>query len=445
MPPQPRQLMVHINHHVVGCLSEVGNVWAFQYDPAWLAYKDAFPLCPTLPLQTERHLDGASLRPVQWYFDNLLPEETPRLLLAEDAKVPVADAFGLLEYYGEESAGSLTLLPPGVPVPEGGEPQLLDDASLTRRIENLPRVPLSHGSPKRMSLAGAQHKLPVVYKDDVLYEPAGASMSTHILKPNHDDVNRYSHSVINEWFVMSLAGRLKRTQMTVPAVYRHYSPLPVYLVERFDRRVRGGIWEREHIIDGCQVENLAATYKYTHANLERFASYVEHSRKKGVTQLKLFEWLVFNVLVSNTDAHLKNVSFFTRPDELELTPAYDLLCLAVYATPGYLEKAGPTDWKSCTMAWPLADGVVRLEQMNRQVLLDAAEKLGLTATVARVLLDNLVGQIFEAAKELYEEMQEKNKRLREQRPELAAILNGEERLVRTIVHVVIREMAEQLA
>jgi serine/threonine-protein kinase HipA len=45
-------------------------------------------------------MDGATQRPVQWYFDNLLPEEGQRSLLAADATIDKADAFGLLAYSG---------------------------------------------------------------------------------------------------------------------------------------------------------------------------------------------------------------------------------------------------------------------------------------------------------------------------------------------------------
>src|SRR5208283_2238955 len=68
------------------------------------------------PLDKESHIsqeplvDSSSKRSVQWYFDNLLPEESARDLLAKEAKIDVADAFGLLAYYGAESAGSLTLV-----------------------------------------------------------------------------------------------------------------------------------------------------------------------------------------------------------------------------------------------------------------------------------------------------------------------------------------------
>lgn len=444
MPTQTRQLMVYINHQLIGRLDEADNVWAFQYDPGWLSLDSAFPLSPHLPLQPEKQRDGATRRPVQWYFDNLLPEEAHRKALARDAKLNDNDAFGLLQHYGEESAGSLTLLPEGAAVPAGGTQRLLDDANLSRRIKNLPRLPLSHEAPKRMSLAGAQYKLPVVYHHGVLYEPEGAALSTHILKPNHEHP-AYPHSVINEWFVMSLARRLRNTRMTVPAVYRHYTPQPVYLVERFDRMTKHGICQRLHIIDACQLDNLAAAYKYSQGNLTRLQRIAQHCRSQAQSRLKLFEWLVFNVLVGNTDGHLKNLSFFISNTGVELTPSYDLLSEAVYETRGIVEGAGPMDWKASNMAWPLENGVQRLAQISPAVLITAGETLGLPTSVAAKVLKNLQGQIVGQASQLYDEMQAENASLRQHSAELATRLNGEEQLVRTITHVIIREMAQQLA
>lgn len=107
-----RALLASINQAAVGTLQEDGGLWRFQYTSSWLGNSEAFALSPHLPLTAEPLLDGASERPVQWYFDNLLPEETQRVLLAGDAKLDAADAFGLLAWYGAESAGSVTLSPP---------------------------------------------------------------------------------------------------------------------------------------------------------------------------------------------------------------------------------------------------------------------------------------------------------------------------------------------
>lgn len=69
------------------------------------------------------------------------------------------------------------------------------------------RTLIAYLNDKRMSVAGAQHKLPVVYRDDELYEPVGREPSTHILKPDHQS-DDYPASVINEYAMQRLAARL---------------------------------------------------------------------------------------------------------------------------------------------------------------------------------------------------------------------------------------------
>ncbi len=103
-----RSLNVWINQTQVGVLRESNGLWAFCYSRQWLDAPLAHPLCPLLPLQAEEHFDGATTRPVQWYFDNLLPEEGQRHLIAKAAGAAIEDAFTLLQHFGAESAGSLT-------------------------------------------------------------------------------------------------------------------------------------------------------------------------------------------------------------------------------------------------------------------------------------------------------------------------------------------------
>ena len=226
-----RSLRALINQTEVGTLQEVDGLWRFRYTDTWLKDERRFALSPHLTLSPEALVDGASRRPVQWYFDNLLPEEGQRLLLAGDARLEAADAFGLLAWYGAESAGSITLLSPDAGLPTDEPLCPLPDKALEERIRGLPKAPLTHAALKRMSLAGAQHKLAVVFQGGALFEPAGSTPSTHILKPDHPD-DDYLHSVINEWFVTRLA---KRVGLDVPEVHRRYVPSPVYLIDRFDR------------------------------------------------------------------------------------------------------------------------------------------------------------------------------------------------------------------
>ena len=431
-----RTLLAWIDDQQIGILSDHDGIWSFRYVPGWLEAPGRFALCPDLPLQAGEHQDGSTRRPVQWYFDNLLPEEGQRILLASSARVDGADAFGLLGHYGAESAGSLTLLPPGAEHAEGGL-RPLSDASLSTRIAAMPSVPLVKGALKRMSLAGAQHKLAVVLQDGQLFEPSGRTPSTHILKPDHPHPS-YAHSVINEWFVMMLARRLG---MAVPKVERRYVPQPVYLIERFDRQQNAEGWRRLHSIDACQVLGLSAAYKYLEGSVGRLEQLARTCRSSAVARTALFQWLVFNVLVGNTDAHLKNLSFLVSPVGIQLAPFYDQICTAVYDTPAFEQSRWPA---ATTLAWPL-EGRTRISEINRHCLLEAGEAMRIKpATVAR-LLDSLKGKIAGEARALYAQVERENASLSAQRPELAATFAGELRCLRAILHVVIAEQVARLS
>lgn len=431
-----RSLRALINQTEVGTLQEVDGLWSFTYSEAWLNDGQGFALSPHLPLRAAPQLDGATQRPVQWYFDNLLPEEGQRRLLAGDARLDAADAFGLLAWYGAESAGSITLLPPETELPGNEGLRPLPDNALEERIRQLPKAPLTHAAIKRMSLAGAQHKLAVVLQDGALFEPAGSTPSTHILKPDHPD-DDYRHSVINEWFVMRLA---KRLGLEVPEVHRHYVPSSVYLIDRFDRVHGGTGWQRRHVIDACQLLGLDRSFKYSQGSMENLAALAKACRSPAVARTRLFGWLVFNVLIGNSDAHLKNLSFLVSHEGVQLAPFYDLLSVACYDTPAFDKKAWP---EQSQLAWPIL-GVSHFSDIRRELLLEAGAALNLGKGTAERILESLRGRIIADAEALYADVEAENARLIAARPELGVPLTGETRCLRAIQHTVIKEMARQL-
>jgi serine/threonine-protein kinase HipA len=431
-----RSLTAWINLTPVGALQEMGGLWSFTYSDEWLKNPQRYALSPHLPLSTEVLLDGASQRPVQWYFDNLLPEEGQRVLLAREARLDVADAFGLLTFYGAESAGSLTLLPTGV-VPLPTQPlHPLSDQMLHQRIQQLPKAPLTQGALKRMSLAGAQHKLAVVLHDNDLFEPAGETPSTHILKPDHPD-DDYLHSVINEWFVMRLA---KRLGLDVPEVHRRYVPSPVYLIDRFDRVKNANLWQRRHVIDACQLLGLDRSFKYHQGSMENLAALANACRSPAVARSRLFAWLIFNVLVGNSDAHLKNLSFTVSHEGIQLAPFYDLLCVAGYDTPAYNKNLWPAQTQ---LAWPVL-GIQRFCDIDRQLLLNAGAALNLARATADRVLESLRSRIMHEANTLYAEIEAENAIIERTRPQLAAIMISEAHSLRVTLHAVIKDMTARL-
>jgi len=414
-----RKLEVFINDQHVATLRDDAGVWSLEYTSEWAERSDGYDLSPALPRNKGAIVDGSSQRPVQWFFDNLLPEEHARELLASDARIAFADAFGLLGYYGAESAGAITLLDDGEQVRlQGLKP--LSDSQLSERIGNLPRVALTTGAPKRMSLAGAQHKLPIVMIDGVLSEPVGCTASTHILKPDHPQRELYDATAVNEWFVMSLAQAMK---LDVPPVALRRVPEPVYLIERFDRRLRQGELERLHVLDACQLLTLDKSFKYQQATVQTLLKILARVRNVAQTRMRLFRWLVFNILVGNNDAHLKNLSFHVQADACYLAPHYDLLCTAVYG-----ETSAP--WLDAELVWK-PDGVRTHAEVTRNSVLSLGEAIGIPSTLGKKIVDELATVIESRARELLQ-------------AHVHTLTAGEARLVRRIVHGVIRDMALRL-
>lgn len=445
-----RQLEARINDDLVGVLREANDLWQFEYDAVWQANLKGLDLSPALPRTQQLHADGATHRPVQWYFDNLLPEEAMRTVLAKEAEIDAEDAFGLLAFYGSESAGSLVLNNPASPfsLVHGLKPLALAD--LNRRIRNLPRESLTHDAPKRMSLAGAQHKLLLIFRRGELFEPLPGTPSTHILKPNHQGAE-YPASVMNEFFVMRLA---QAVGLDVPPVYRQYAPEPVYIVERFDRMPPAGMKldqadpdaiRRRHVIDTCQLLNKSRNFKYTGANLTALNEAIALCRAPAAARMHLFRWLLFNALIGNGDNHLKNISFLVSEEGIGVAPAYDLLSTAVYDTKVIADATAR--WPDTPLALTIGTAT-RFSDIRRPHLLEAGEMLGLAGTTVEREIERM-GKVIpvkadvlsEAIQAGFEKAYANSLDIETARRNFA----GELRLLLAIRKVIVADMCRQIA
>lgn len=439
-----RSLSVSTNGREIGSLLEQDGIWTWVYETSWLQAPDAFPLSPALPLSAQHMRDGSTHRTVQWYFDNLLPEEQMRELLSQEQNVGASDAFGLLERLGAESAGSLVLLPPGGPEPERGD-QALTLEELSARIQNLPRASLTSRSPKRMSLAGAQHKMVVLFNPETgeLREPLRASPSSHILKPNSRS-EQYPHSVVNETFTMRLARQLG---LNVPAVHRLYLPEPVYIVERFDRAwdAEAKTWARRHAIDACQLLDQPAVFKYRNANLDTLTRLIHLCRSKAAARMAVFRWLLFNTLVGNSDSHLKNISFLVSHEGVQIAPFYDLLCTAVYHARMY--AGDQAIWPDEPLAIPIVEAAV-FGDVTRDKLVRTGVALGLAPAAATREVAKMVLQMPLAADALLSAMErefEAFKAVSTQPETMRTIQGAEAHLLRGVRKLVIADMLKRVA
>ncbi|WP_250656152.1 HipA domain-containing protein [Alkalimarinus coralli] len=419
-----RSLGVWFNNVLVGHLIEENNIWSFQYDNSWVDSQIGFDLSPSLLRSDKFILDGSTTRPVQWFFDNLLPEEQARDLIAKDQKFESSDSFSMLAHFGYESAGALTLLAEGETVAEQGEIPL-SESELSERIKKLPRTPLASTAAKRMSLAGAQHKLPLIYRNGALFEPTGNTVSSHILKPDHQDTDDYPHSVANEWFVMQLA---KRVGLDVPETYYRQVPEPIYLIERFDRVAsEEGTLLRRHTMDGCQLLSIYGKDKYAGSTIDNLNKIIDLCRTKATAKQRLFKWMLFNTVIGNADAHLKNLSVFCEPEGMTVTPHYDLLSTTSYAEIG--------QWGEDELSWQLG-GATYFKEVRSSHFINFGEQINLKRPFINRTISYLLKKIETESASLLKQTEEMTGDEK--------MSPGELRHLRTIVFGVIKDMLNQL-
>ena len=315
------------------CTDRVGQLWLdngrrfiFKYDQNWLDSEQAVPLSLTLPLRPEVFFDDQA-RP---FFTNLLPESDLRRLIANRLGLSEQNDFALLEAVGGECAGAVSVLPAGIPLQGEGSYGILDDEALNVLVAELPKRPMLAGEQGiRLSLAGAQNKLPVFFDGKQIGLPMGTAPSSHILKP---PIQNYPDSVQNEYFCMQLA---LRVGLPVPTTSILRKQQLLYLVERYDRRrMPNGKLMRLHQEDFCQALGILPDQKYEKEggpNLKQCFALLRHASVLPAADIRaLLQWVVFNYLIGNADAHGKNISLLLTEQGPALAPFYDLMSTAVY-------------------------------------------------------------------------------------------------------------------
>ena len=99
-----RKLQVFVHGAHAGDLRNMSGVWSFCYARTWAIGADCFALSPGIPLQKKPIVDSGTIRPVQRYFENLLPDDRALASLAELAHADTADSFSILAYCGAKPA-----------------------------------------------------------------------------------------------------------------------------------------------------------------------------------------------------------------------------------------------------------------------------------------------------------------------------------------------------
>ena len=186
---------------------------------------------------------------------------------------------------------------------------------------------------KRIAVTGVQPKLSLT-----LQKEKGAARLTivglwgeYILKPQHE---RYPWMPETEDLTMHLASVFKLTTCGHCLIRTSGGEL-AYIARRFDRR--GG--QKIHVEDFCQLSEFLTEQKYKGSYEKAGKLVLKYCTNRGLDALTYFELVLFSFLTGNNDMHLKNFSLVHGEGDIRLSPAYDLLNVAL-VNPADQEELG---------------------------------------------------------------------------------------------------------
>lgn len=330
-----RNLNIYLGKKNIATLTLIDDQLYWKYDATW--QQTGYAVSPHLPLWGE-----IPTLNVQRFLRNLLPEGNGLEELIRSFHLSKYNTFGLICALGMDTPGALMMLASEQSLPTQPSFRIITADELEQRLDTRDEFGLIiwDGKP-RLSVAGVQDKINLIMnKEGEMGFGEGRLCSTHILK---FEKQKLSHLVLNEYMTMQLA---KRCGLNVANVQlMRFGQHPALLIERFDRHLISMTEvKRRHLIDGCQALNLSPDYKYERnfgssrdvahirdgASLPPLFEFANHCANPAVTKQHMLDWVLFNLLIFNYDAHGKNISFFVGSNGFTLTPFYDLVNIKMY-------------------------------------------------------------------------------------------------------------------
>lgn len=184
----------------------------------------------------------------------------------------------------------------------------------------------------RISLSGVQPKASLMLNaEGQLVKPAEGERGQYILKPAPSSYTllERKYCPANEHLSMQIAAQVYRIETAANGLCFFRDGEAAYLTRRFDVAPNGSKYQQEDFasLGGLTKANGGSDYKYCNLSYEECAELIrKYTMAAPVEVLKFFRVVVFNYLILNDDAHLKNFSLINRGNgEYHLTPAYDLI------------------------------------------------------------------------------------------------------------------------
>lgn len=379
------------------------NDTVFTYDGAYLNDTSTAALSVSLPLE-EVSFDPARTR---IFFEGMLPEGFIRHSLADRMHIDESDYISMLHNLGRECIGAVRITTDDetddeeyIPVTKQEIEQLAAEGA-TKSTEIITKT--------HLSLAGASGKVGLYYDEssDKWYLPVGTAPSTHIVKQSHV---RLKGIVTNERLSMLTAEKcgIDTAESFIINTGSASEEEVLYATKRYDRIITNGSRrigalprpDRLHQEDFAQALGIPSSRKYEkeddHYLVQMFKLLREYSTDPIEDQLKLWDRVIFDYLIGNTDAHIKNFSLLYSSDmrSIRLAPAYDIISTVVY------------DSSTREMSMKIGNAL-DIEDVTTESFEQAASEIGLGKSLAmkryNIMFDKFERSLREAALELANE------------------------------------------
>jgi len=297
---------------------------SFIYDDAYLACPEAYPLDPALPLvsgmlqtRDNQKIFGAftDCAPDRWGRNLIQRSERLRAQLLGSAPRSLGEIDFLLGARDDLRQGSLRFRmddeAPFLAIDEEGVPELIDLPELLEIAERSDKPELKYAELQRLVHAGGSL--------------GGARPKAHVRDTSgRVAIAKFPSAVSDIWNVIAwekVALDLARAAgITVPnSQLIKVGDRSVLIVDRFDRDFDNRIGYVS------AMTMLEAADGDQRSYLDIAAVVEERSSKTSQDLLELWRRMVFAVLASNTDDHLRNHGFLhAGGDSWNLSPAFDL-------------------------------------------------------------------------------------------------------------------------
>lgn len=287
----------------------------FRYTTEFLGHPRAFPIDPLhLALSTEIFDAERPRAGVHGVFEDSLPDDWGRRLLVRRYKLGRGEQRvpRLLRLLGHQGLGALSYV-------EEGRPESKTAGVPSRHLEELVR------------LAEKFEQEPATAPDDELSllfqagsSPGGSRPKALVEDENGAYLAKFA-STRDHLDVVGLEAAAMELGRRAGIETADTRLLPLgsrkcLLVKRFDINEAGG---RNHLIS---MQTLLKADDWYHAGYRDLAEVIKHvSARPGPDLQRLYRQLLFNVMIGNTDDHLKNFLMLHDDEGWRLSPAFDLV------------------------------------------------------------------------------------------------------------------------